>query len=234
MKINLKTLTPLLILLAGSSGAAQAALLKVTATGTVGSIFGFTDSSVVPFTFGDTFSYSIIVNDSPTLDTNPLPEFTIHNYTPNFQENVAGAASISFGSYTIPATNVSNSFLSISDNAASGDKIEINSQLNGAPIIAGIAPTSFSIKMTDSSGAALSSADISPAAFLSSDFIFSNVFLNMDANTGACLARRCAIGTVNNVTVETLVATPIPPSAWLFGSGILGMAGLARRKTSKM
>lgn len=86
--------------------------------------------------------------------------------------------------------------------------------------------------MTDFSAAALSSSAISPAAFLSSGFIDRAIFLNMDTNGGACISRRCAIGTINNITVETL-ATPLPAVAWLFGSGLLGLAALARKEVKK-
>ena len=33
------------------------------------------------------------------------------------------------------------------------------------------------------------------------------------------------------VSIKTIVATPIPPAVWLFSFGLLGLVGIARRKT---
>jgi hypothetical protein len=39
---------------------------------------------------------------------------------------------------------------------------------------------------------------------------------------------------VKNIHLEFIAATvPVPPAVWLFGSGILGLAGLARRKKKR-
>ena len=35
-----------------------------------------------------------------------------------------------------------------------------------------------------------------------------------------------------NVTMDVTVETPIPAAAWLFGSGLIGLIGIARRKKS--
>jgi len=37
-------------------------------------------------------------------------------------------------------------------------------------------------------------------------------------------------GTVGSGTVQSLAAVPIPAAVWLFGSGLLGLIGMARRK----
>ena len=37
---------------------------------------------------------------------------------------------------------------------------------------------------------------------------------------------------VDNVTLGTLTAVPIPAAVWLFGSGLIGLIGVARRKKS--
>jgi len=233
MKINSKKLTATLIILAAVPCLAQASLLKVTATGTVSNIFGFSAPSVVPFLVGESFSYSVIVSDNPALDINPLANITQHSYSPNFQDNVAGAASLTFSSYQLPVTTIGNTGLAVADDSLFGDSIEIGSSVTGAPLIDGIAPTFFSMKFTDSTGAALSSADISPSLFTSPSFSMdAAVIFFMDGNSGSCGSRRCAVGAIDTVTVET-IATPIPATAWLFMSGLLGLGGLARNKSVK-
>ena len=37
----------------------------------------------------------------------------------------------------------------------------------------------------------------------------------------------------DSVSVKALIATPIPATLWLFGSGLLGLIGMARKKASK-
>ena len=34
----------------------------------------------------------------------------------------------------------------------------------------------------------------------------------------------------NNITIDATIVTPIPAAAWLFGSGLIALAGFARRK----
>ena len=233
MKRNSKSAKALLIALVAIPCLAQASLLKVTANGSISNIFGFSDPGVVPFAVGDSFSYNLIVSDNPALDTNPFPNITRHSYSPNFQDNVAGAASLTFDTYQIPVTNVSDTGLLIDDDPLFGDSIEIGSAVSGAPLIDGIAPTFFSIKMTDATGVALSSADISPAIFLSPAFAGqANVILFMESRSGSCGSSRCAVMAIDSISVET-IATPVPAAAWLFGSGLLGLTGLARRKPTR-
>ena len=40
------------------------------------------------------------------------------------------------------------------------------------------------------------------------------------------------IGSGNSLTVTSVSTVPIPAAAWLFGSGLIGLAGIARRKKS--
>jgi len=233
MKIKSKQLTALLIVLVAIPSLAQASLLKVTATGTVSNIFGFSDPTAVPFLVGESFSYSVIVSDNPALDINPFADITRHSYSPNFQDNVVGAATLTFSSYQLPATTVGNTSLVVADNPVFGDSIEIISSVSGAALIDGTAPSGFSLKMTDATGATFSSTDISPTIFLSPAFSANaNMIFSMDSNRGSCGSRRCAVGAIDTVTVET-IATPIPATAWLFISGLLGLGGLARNKSVK-
>ena len=47
---------------------------------------------------------------------------------------------------------------------------------------------------------------------------FTNININFD------------IGSGNSLEVLNVSAVPLPGAIWLFGSGIIGLAGLARRK----
>ena len=39
-----------------------------------------------------------------------------------------------------------------------------------------------------------------------------------------------AVGTIDVVRLSVVSAVPVPPALWLFGSGLLGLIGIARRK----
>ena len=66
-----------------------------------------------------------------------------------------------------------------------------------------------------------------------------NTTLGADAAGGLSLlfkadcgaAANCALNAViDNVTVDAVSAVPVPAAVWLFGSGLLGLVGVARRK----
>lgn len=62
--------------------------------------------------------------------------------------------------------------------------------------------------------------------------VYQNIDLLLQDNTGICLAE----GGANPCAVNTLTfsgtAVPVPAAAWLFGSGIVGLLGLKRRKVA--
>jgi hypothetical protein len=187
----------------------QAKLLRVTATGTIDEIFGFTSASPPPFAVGDPFAYEVIVDDDPNLDTNPYPEYTRHRYTPNFMERVAGAAMVKFGAYTIPATDVKTTTLFVVNEEYNEtydspfDSIEITSRIGSLPC------PGFSLHQTDLSGLALSGASITPEAFLGFMSADTNhVYLFMDYVAGACAERKCAYGRIGNISV-TVSSSPV-------------------------
>jgi hypothetical protein len=74
------------------------------------------------------------------------------------------------------------------------------------------APGNFVISILDEAGV-LEMWSVSDATFVNGDFGFFN-FSQPD------------------VTYGNLEAIPLPPAIWLFGSGLLGMIGVARRKNS--
>lgn len=60
-----------------------------------------------------------------------------------------------------------------------------------------------------------------------------DIFSSCSANAGACTV---IFGDGSVLAVDTQVAgpaVPIPSALWLFGSGLLGVAGIARRKEAK-
>lgn len=48
---------------------------------------------------------------------------------------------------------------------------------------------------------------------------------------GASLLGQKFTGTAGVAKLGTVAAVPVPPAVWLFGSGLLGLAGIARRNT---
>jgi hypothetical protein len=40
------------------------------------------------------------------------------------------------------------------------------------------------------------------------------------------------IGSGNSMTVTSITTVPVPAAVWLFGSGLLGLVGMARRKAA--
>jgi hypothetical protein len=35
---------------------------------------------------------------------------------------------------------------------------------------------------------------------------------------------------IDSISIKTIIATPVPPALYLFGSGLLGLGGMARRR----
>ena len=55
------------------------------------------------------------------------------------------------------------------------------------------------------------------------------VFFSDGSSGSALLANTCGL-TCSTITVSTVAPVPVPAAVWLFGSGLLGLAGVARRK----
>jgi len=55
------------------------------------------------------------------------------------------------------------------------------------------------------------------------------VFFSDGSSASALLANTCGL-TCSTITVSTVAPVPVPAAVWLFGSGLLGLVGVARRK----
>ena len=89
-------------------------------------------------------------------------------------------------------------------------------------------------------------ADVGSATPMSDSFINPNTLMSYDLNQGpAPLATiggvltegaftgiqvHLDIGSGNSLYVDSISAVPVPAAVWLFGSGLLGLIGIARRK----
>jgi hypothetical protein len=125
---------------------------------------------------------------------------------------ISGTAKTSGGSVVATGTLVSGSFTSAS---ITGDGVD-----NSVLIMAGF-------------GADTKNQDLIDYFALNNNFTFAstNISLgNVSYFTGA--ASGGFNGTVTNADFDNLPAVPVPPAVWLFGSGLLGMVGAARRKSA--
>lgn len=55
-------------------------------------------------------------------------------------------------------------------------------------------------------------------------------WMDSDKATGVCPSYYCGLAKIDNVMVTADVPVPVPAALWLFGSGLLGLIGVARRK----
>ncbi len=63
--------------------------------------------------------------------------------------------------------------------------------------------------------------------------VYQNIDLLAQDTTGICIAEGGANPCANNtLTFSGVAEVPVPAAAWLFGSGVLGLAGLKRRKAA--
>jgi hypothetical protein len=178
------------------------------------------------FSVGDTFqgSFSYITNAPEASNTVNDPTLAIYSVVTECRVNING--------YVFEG-DASPGFLQIWDDRASGsnivDTISASSPLDFTPPIPGMGPgqivASSKINLFDYTNTALSSIQVPTGVINLSDFDyhgFSALQLNTDTDEVFHL----------NGVITSLEPVPIPATAWLFGSGLLGLISMARKKVA--
>ena len=59
-----------------------------------------------------------------------------------------------------------------------------------------------------------------------------NLMQSVTINSNTGIQTLGGLASLKNISISGLTAVPVPPASWLFGSGLLGIAAVARRKMS--
>jgi len=177
------------------------------------------------FNVGDTFSGKYTFDN--TVSAVPHPDSTLDTQTKVISDSLLGTGwELTVFSTAIPDFTVSGTisgYIAIGDNTTFGDRY-IATLSSSNPLPGGLNLNFFQIDLQDpiSSGADMLSSgaiDTLPNILLAGSptgrFFITN-------ETNGCT--QCSI------SVTSLTSVPIPAAVWLFGSGLLGMIVIARRK----
>jgi hypothetical protein len=199
---------------------AQAALYEIRVTGTVDEINGG-QALESQFSVGQTMDASFIF-ESSTAGTNSISP----SYYTNYNSAISGD-SFNIGTYTGGITGGS---ITVTDDAPNiGDGFSIRSRVTVHDESLGI-PHSFNIGLEDSEGSALDSQsiplDTSDLAGLFQDNYWS---LTITAAISGFGEPTYVSGALTSVTLNEISSVPVPPSIFLFATGILGLLLTKRR-----
>ena len=191
-------------------GAVSACLLFISPANAVSTTYIY-DGSITQYVGGAAFaaflgapvqlSYTF---DSATADTDASSS---HG---DYAAVTSITLSIGSNTYTASAGDIE-----VSNGAA--DVYLVNQNLSG-PNVGGLAPGFFGLQLYDSTGTVFGSDALPALQPDPADFDTNKqIGLNFGGTSGALIA-------------ENLTIVPLPSAVWLFGSGLLGLVGLARKK----
>lgn len=104
-----------------------------------------------------------------------------------------------------------------------------NGSSGGLPLVVDLAPNGNQFDQGDGFGVGGSPFQDGPFAGFNANFdVTTFTFLSQDPN--ASIAANCTFELDNTCPTVTASAVPVPAAVWLFGSGLLGLVGIARRK----
>jgi len=244
MKYQIRFLLCACVLFMMAGGYAQAATYNISYSGTFTSIFdtdGNAGGSFSPGTginIGDTFNGTFILNTGSTAigdSSSTPPIYTSYNFvgaqTPNLTLNGTETVSLKPKAGLAVVDNVNTALLptyyagGVRDSGfdplpGSADFLLFYTDEQGFDATTN---TGYEIilAMFDPNGTAFSGTGIpDPLSPLSNSFL---IYLETINGT----TQAAGFGPISNPTIS---AVPIPAAAWLFGSGLLGLIGFARRK----
>ena len=156
------------------------------------------------------FSYE---DNSPNLGTNP----SVGVYEYNYFEVTIGADTIFADLTGTTSGTPSRIFIS---NSPGADTMNVNANPAGGSVGTYTSVLAFNVAFTDSD--VFNDISLPGNNLTIDDFQFSNFSGLATLSNGVVVDF--------GGTVESLQAVPLPAALWLFGSGLIGLIGLARRK----
>jgi len=133
-------------------------------------------------------------------------------------------SSSTLGSFEETAAS-SNPILVRNDRVQGSSTID---QLSARPLFSGLPFSDFGITLQSNDASALDDRSL-PTILSLADWDGANFIIAFDAGSPFCtLSSSCFAGGVLTQVSATIV--PLPAAVWLFGSGLLGLIGMARRK----
>lgn len=83
------------------------------------------------------------------------------------------------------------------------------------------------LDITDNSGNMLSDALLSQSV---PDLTGTSTSFMLEFKLDCCTGRTTVYGSIDSLSIASISTVPIPSAIWLFGSGLVGLIGVARRK----
>jgi len=217
--------------------------IKVDLTGSVTSIGGSSGPTNGVFSPGDAISYSFEFEEATTASSSGVVRY-LYSIT-SFSGDVGGylfsgssgdaflrndgTAGTIFGGNPYDQVTINNLTAAVYDQAYGGFDREDFASTSGN--VAGVPLRSVSIHAQTDDTTLLSDLNFSEEALISLSDNLSLLSFSMLFMDGAFGSAPVSVnGSFNGMTVTNLTSVPVPAAAWLFGSGLLGLIGMARRK----
>jgi len=179
---------------------------------------------VISMFVGSYASAATITFDSPAINVNTNDVFTVNVIGNNFVGNVdGGGINLSFNNSVLNVLSV-NINESVWDFGGFGINTGTINNSNGT--LDGVMVNTFA---NVTGNFIVASIEIQAIAEGNSSLLLSEYGFNPWASGGSLINPDFIDGSVNVSSVSTV---PVPAAIWLFGSGLIGLVGFSRRKSS--
>ena len=196
----------------------------------------YAHGAIITYQMGGT-----IVSDDPRLSSvNPGDAWSVtvklDSSTPDTEPTAAGIYDFSYGilqigsSVSIDLTNFAgNAFIGVANDLGADRLLQSSFENGGSPeTLDGYSVVSAQVDLYDSTQTTLSDASLLGTVGLTRTD-FNSAFFTMILSDENGLQFQPFSEPVEFLTV-TISTIPVPPTFWLFGSGLLGLVGIARRR----